>query len=230
MTDKFEKDVRMVLGRKGGTGVPGWTPEICARISLVIEELGGLKKAAEIAGTSDETLANWRDGRTRPTFFGMAALTEATGRDLNWLAKGEDDAPPLAEEGDAPSPPQSDAKPRRWTLWGHPAAGAPGKETPTLDFGGPTAESDALWEQHKNEDLYGQAAEAIETVYRQVGYNTSLRAITNQAVRIVKTIEAAGGTPDQQQFALRVAVDQLRADLRRALADPISPLATKSRA
>lgn len=233
MTDKFEKDVRMVLGRKGGTGVPGWTPEICARISLVIEELGGLKKAAEIAGTSDETLANWRDGRTRPTFFGMAALTEATGRDLNWLAKGEDDAPPLAEEGDAPSPPQSDAKPRRWTLWGHPAAGAPETAMPSL-IGPASSESDAvsdaIWERQKGEDLYGRAAEQIEGMYRAMGYNTSIREITNQAVRIARTIELAGGTPDQQEFALKVAVDQLRADLRRGLTDPINPIATKSRA
>lgn len=79
----------MALDRMGGTKVPGWTPEIGDRISWAIDALGGLKRAAEVAGTSDETLAHWRDGRTRPTFFGLLGLATATGRDLNWIATGE---------------------------------------------------------------------------------------------------------------------------------------------
>lgn len=79
----------MSESKAGGTKVPGWTPGIGDRISWAIDALGGLRRAAEIAGTSDETLANWRDGKTRPTFFGLLALAQAAGRDLNWIATGE---------------------------------------------------------------------------------------------------------------------------------------------
>lgn len=65
--------------------VPGWTREIGDRISSLIDVLGGLKKSSIVAGTSDETLAHWRDGKTRPALFGMAELARAAGRDLNWL-------------------------------------------------------------------------------------------------------------------------------------------------
>lgn len=212
---------------KDGTKVPAYTAEFGQRIARAVELVGGLREAAKYTGTSEDTLANWRDGRARPSFLGMVGLANAAGVTLAWLATGEGDAP--SKEGDA-SAAQSDAKPRRWTLWGRPAAPA----TPEALFGPPTSESDAvsdsLWERQKGEDLYGRAAEQIEGMYRTMGYNTSIREITNQAVRIARTIELAGGTPDQQEFALKVAVDQLRADLRRGLTDPINPIATKSRA
>lgn len=60
------------------------------RLSEVIDLLGGLKSAAGFAGTSDETLANWRDGRRRPNFFGMQGLANAAGKSLDWLATGND--------------------------------------------------------------------------------------------------------------------------------------------
>jgi phage repressor protein C with HTH and peptisase S24 domain len=55
----------------------------------LIKSAGSLVAAGEIAGTSDETLAKWRDGQTRPSFFGLAALAAAAGRSLDWLLYGE---------------------------------------------------------------------------------------------------------------------------------------------
>jgi hypothetical protein len=72
-----------------GAPVPGFTVELGSRISLAIDRIGGLKKAADAAGTSDETLANWRDGRSRPSLFGVIGLAQAAGVSLEWLAVGD---------------------------------------------------------------------------------------------------------------------------------------------
>ncbi|MBF0251145.1 MAG: hypothetical protein HQL35_11015 [Alphaproteobacteria bacterium] len=84
------------LARKPGTGVPGYTPELGTRIAQAIEGVGGLKAAARIVGVSDESLAQWRDGRARPSFFGLQHLASAAGVSMDWLATGEEpekDAP-----------------------------------------------------------------------------------------------------------------------------------------
>lgn len=82
--DNFEQQ------KEHGTKVPSYTHELGDRIATLVSELGGLKDASEYAGVSDETLANWRDGRSKPNFFGMWGLAKATGRSLDWLATGSD--------------------------------------------------------------------------------------------------------------------------------------------
>lgn len=61
-----------------------------ARLSVVIDRIGSLVRAGEIAGVSDEQVARWRDGKAKPNFGGIAALTYAAGKSLDWLATGEE--------------------------------------------------------------------------------------------------------------------------------------------
>lgn len=84
------KKTKSELGKKPGTKVPGYTPELGMRIAELIEVVGGLKNAAEIISVSDESLANWRDGATRPNFLAIQDLATAAQRSLDWLAYGAD--------------------------------------------------------------------------------------------------------------------------------------------
>jgi hypothetical protein len=79
--------------------VPSYTVELGTRISATIDELGGLRAAAPHAGASEDTLANWRDGKARPSFFGILGLANAAKIRIEWLASGSgpmriDEAPP----------------------------------------------------------------------------------------------------------------------------------------
>jgi len=65
------------------------------RLSEVIGRIGSLVKAGEVAGVSDEQIARWRDGKAKPNFYGLAALTYAAGKSLDWLITG--DEPPQAQ-------------------------------------------------------------------------------------------------------------------------------------
>lgn len=62
-----------------------WTPAFGERLSSLIESMGTLARAGAIAGVTDEALAKWRDGKARPSFFGLANLAVAAGRSLDWL-------------------------------------------------------------------------------------------------------------------------------------------------
>ncbi len=76
-----------------------------------------------------------------------------------------------------------------------------------------------------DEDLYGKVTEAVSVAYKECGYTATLRQVAARAARIAAGITAAGGTPDQQEYGLRLAVDQLRRDLRAAIANPTGDLA-----
>ncbi|CUW94958.1 putative transcriptional regulator [Agrobacterium genomosp. 2 str. CFBP 5494] len=60
------------------------------RLSEVITRIGSLVRAGEIAGVTDEQVRRWRDGKAKPNFGSIAALTYAAGKSLDWLAKGEE--------------------------------------------------------------------------------------------------------------------------------------------
>ena len=180
------------------------------RMNELISRVGTVAELARKSHLSRRIIDNYKAGAADPSRARLIALADAAGVSVGWLATGE--GVPCPGET---VPPEGSS--RRGKPWGNP------------DEDG-SANSDALWEKQAGEELYGQATEAFAEVYRSAGYNTPLRDIANHAARVAKTIEAAGGTPDQQQFALRVAVDQLRLDLRRGLADPTSTLANKSRA
>lgn len=65
------------------------TAEIADRIKSVIESVGGLAKASELAGVSPDALAKWRDGKARPAFFGLATIARAAGRTADWVLMGD---------------------------------------------------------------------------------------------------------------------------------------------
>lgn len=68
---------------------PTWTSELGQRLSRVISDIGSLKEAARVAGVTDETLANWRDGKTEPKLFVLKALLDHHGWSIDWLVTGE---------------------------------------------------------------------------------------------------------------------------------------------
>jgi hypothetical protein len=68
---------------------PGWSEDFAARLQAMIDGLGGLKEAAKIAQTTDDTLVNWRRGRTRMILHSAALLCRANGKSINWLYFGE---------------------------------------------------------------------------------------------------------------------------------------------
>lgn len=91
------------LGDRSRQDVPSYTEELGTRISLAIERIGGVRAAAKYTGTTEDTLANWRDGRARPSFFGMHGLANAAKIRFEWLATGV--GPMRAREDGVPTPP-----------------------------------------------------------------------------------------------------------------------------
>lgn len=83
-------------------GVPTWPGQVGTRIGQLLDTLGGLEEGHRISGVSTDTLANWRDQKARPAFLPLAALCKAAGRSLDWLATGEDPAPPGAASAELP--------------------------------------------------------------------------------------------------------------------------------
>ncbi len=68
--------------------------EVGERIKALIESVGGLSRASDIAGVSHDTLAKWRDGKARPAFYGLATLARAAGKTADWVLTGVIWAPP----------------------------------------------------------------------------------------------------------------------------------------
>ncbi|MBL4730992.1 MAG: helix-turn-helix transcriptional regulator [Rhizobiaceae bacterium] len=64
-----------------------------SRFLSVIQRLGGLKKCSAIIGVTDEQIGKWRDGKSKPQFFGVGRLATEAGVDLNWLLTGEGPEP-----------------------------------------------------------------------------------------------------------------------------------------
>tara|TARA_R110000751_G_scaffold67202_2_gene137186 strand:- start:152 stop:874 length:723 start_codon:yes stop_codon:yes gene_type:complete len=82
------KNTNLEQKKKPETSVPGYTPELGIRISTAIDHAGGLRNAASSIGVSEDSLAQWRDGKARPSFFGLQKLAVAAGISLDWLASG----------------------------------------------------------------------------------------------------------------------------------------------
>lgn len=68
---------------------PTWTPEVGQRLKLVIKDNGGLKNSARVAQASDDSVANWRDGKSEPSIFGLEALLRPRGWSMDWVLTGE---------------------------------------------------------------------------------------------------------------------------------------------
>jgi hypothetical protein len=74
--------------KKAGFPVRGWNPELGIRFGKVIERVGGLTQAAEIADVNPDQVARWRDGKSRAPFHGVFQLCGAAGIHLEWFATG----------------------------------------------------------------------------------------------------------------------------------------------
>ena len=93
--------------KKAGFPVRGWNPELGIRLSKVIERVGGLTQAAQIAEVNPDQVARWRDGKSRAPFHGIVQLCSAAGVHLEWFATGigpMDSDPQTAAQPDATSP------------------------------------------------------------------------------------------------------------------------------
>jgi phage repressor protein C with HTH and peptisase S24 domain len=73
-----------------GALVSGYTKEVGTRIGDVINMVGGNVAAGKIAGVSDEQVGRWKNGRSKPNFFGLAALAEKAGVSLDWINTGKE--------------------------------------------------------------------------------------------------------------------------------------------
>jgi phage repressor protein C with HTH and peptisase S24 domain len=74
-------------------GLSTFTPAVGERIAELIRAAGGLAPAGRLAGVTDEQVARWRDGKSKPNLFGIAALASAAGKSVDWVLRG-----PAADE------------------------------------------------------------------------------------------------------------------------------------
>lgn len=78
------------------------------RVALLVEWVGGLKRAAKIADVSVDTINNWRKPSAALSIDGMLKLTRAAGLSLDWVATGHMIRPDVATQpGEAPDLPTS---------------------------------------------------------------------------------------------------------------------------
>lgn len=76
------------------------------RVALLVEWVGGLARAAEIARVTTSTINNWRKKGAALPVDGMLLLCTEAGLSLDWIATGHMIRPDLATEpGQAPEMP-----------------------------------------------------------------------------------------------------------------------------
>ena len=96
-------------GRELGSELPSWTPELGSRLRTVVAKLGGGVPAGNIAGVSDEALSRYINGRSKPSFYALAALAKAADVSLDWIAgldtgiKAAPQPPPITSKCETPA-------------------------------------------------------------------------------------------------------------------------------
>lgn len=87
-----KKKSRVELDKQAGTPVPpyeqGGTWQGGTRLDEICRQLGTRVYAEKIAGISDDQLAGYIYGRSKPGFLPLWRLCEAAGKSLDWLATG----------------------------------------------------------------------------------------------------------------------------------------------
>ena len=71
---------------------------IRVRLEELIQEVGGNKAAAQIAGVSEKQISRWRQGYSSPSILKLDKLCKATGKSIDWLLSGKES--PVVERGD----------------------------------------------------------------------------------------------------------------------------------
>lgn len=79
-------------GHMGDDKAQGWSEEFQLRLSQLIESAGGVGRAAEMVGASDDAIANWRSGKSRMPLAAAAILARAAGKTIDWLYFGDEAA------------------------------------------------------------------------------------------------------------------------------------------
>jgi transcriptional regulator with XRE-family HTH domain len=82
----------------------------------------------------------------------------------------------------------------------------------------------------RDADLYGRVLEAISVVYKECGWQASLRQIGEKAAQIADDIAADGLAPEEKPPAVKAAAAMLRRQLREAAANPAAEIAAKHKA
>lgn len=83
-------------------GVPGFSVTQEERISMLVEAVGGLRRAAELAGVNPDTVNNWRKQGARVPLDGIYPLAVEAGVSLDWVKTGyqiREDLAPQVEVG-----------------------------------------------------------------------------------------------------------------------------------
>jgi len=76
--------------KQAGTAVPGYTPQLGARIKLIIDRLGTQKDAASLVDLKPVMLGKYIKGDAKPSYYTMVTLADAAGVSLDWLATGRE--------------------------------------------------------------------------------------------------------------------------------------------
>lgn len=82
----------------------------------------------------------------------------------------------------------------------------------------------------RDADLYGRVLEAVSAVYKECGWQASLRQIGEKAAQIADDIAVDGLAPEEKPAAVKAAAAMLRRQLRDAVANPAAGVAAKHRA
>lgn len=90
-----------ITGKNVPTIVDGYSTEFGNRISEAINRIGSLVLAGKVAGVTDEQLARWRDGYSKPNLYGIVRLAGAASLSVEWLATGEGQKVPSGSENEA---------------------------------------------------------------------------------------------------------------------------------
>lgn len=80
-------------------GVPGFSLHKHERVALLVEAVGGMTKAAEIADVATDTVNKWRKEGAKLPLDGMLALAVAAGVSLDWVATGYQIRPDIEARG-----------------------------------------------------------------------------------------------------------------------------------
>lgn len=62
-----------------------------AQISVLLDEYKSVAEVARLCNSSEGTVRKWRDGKSEPGLGNLIALSDATGKSIEWLATGRSD-------------------------------------------------------------------------------------------------------------------------------------------
>jgi len=176
---------------------------------MAVREDLGLKRdeLAERLAWKASTLANYEQGRTFPPPEFLERLREL-GVSLDWIITGNGHMLLVQAKStrDAPDSPPARPAMADEDLLDVPAFLRRQTEPEPQQAPAQTAAMD--------EDLHGRVVEGISTVYKEEGAGLPLRHLGQLAARIHNELMAAYEDPYERSIGLKLALEQLRRELR----------------